>query len=334
MFFTNRGKVYWQKVYDLPQLSRESRGRAVVNLLNFAEGEKVADCRAVRDFNQPGHYLTMATRSGLVKKTALEKFSRPMRGGIIAIKLREDDEVVDVVITAPNDEVILSTARGMAIRFRESDARPMGRNTSGVKGVTLVGDDRLVGMVVAEPDATLLTACLNGYGKRTPIGPNTPASDDESVLDDAGAEGESAARSDITEGEEGASSSMRYRIQRRGGKGLRDIKTTERNGPVIGVACVRDDDELLMITARGKIQRVVAGEISVIGRNTQGVRIMTLDEGDTLAAIVRVPREENGAEAQAPIAPTTSPAGPIAGEAKAEPFDAAEPPEADDEAEE
>ncbi len=173
MFFTNRGKVYWQKVYDLPQLSRESRGRAVVNLLNFTEGEKVADCRAVRDFNQPDRYLIMATRSGLVKKTALENFSRPKRGGIIAIKLREDDEVVDVGITSPGDEVVLSTAKGMAIRFRETDARPMGRNTSGVKGISLVGDDHVVGMVVAEPDATLLTACLNGYGKRTPFGPNS-----------------------------------------------------------------------------------------------------------------------------------------------------------------
>ncbi|MEX0978749.1 MAG: DNA gyrase subunit A, partial [Pirellulales bacterium] len=141
MFFTNRGKVYWQKVYDLPQLSRESRGRAVVNLLNFAEGERVADCRAVRDFNQPDHYLMMATRSGLVKKTALGRFNRPMRGGIIAIKLREDDEVVDVVINRPGDEVVLATARGMAIRFAEADARPMGRNTSGVKGITLSKDD-------------------------------------------------------------------------------------------------------------------------------------------------------------------------------------------------
>src|SRR4029079_4028915 len=174
LFFTNRGKVYWQKVYDLPQLSRESRGRAVVNLLNFAEGEKVADCRAVRDFNQPDHYLMMATRSGLVKKTELAKFSRPMRGGIIAIKLREDDEVVDVAIAKKGDEVVLSTARGMAIRFSEADARPMGRNTSGVKGISLGKDDRLVGMVVAEPEATLLTACLNGYGKRTRFGPNSP----------------------------------------------------------------------------------------------------------------------------------------------------------------
>ena len=173
LFFTNRGKVYWQKVYDLPQLSRESRGRAVVNLLNFAEGEKIADCRAVHNF-QPGHFLMMATRKGLVKKTPLEAYSRPLKGGIIAIKLKDDDELIDVVVTQPGDEVVLSSADGMAIRFHESDARPMGRNTSGVKGISLRGDDRLVGMVVAKPEATLLTACKNGYGKRTLFGPNTP----------------------------------------------------------------------------------------------------------------------------------------------------------------
>jgi DNA gyrase subunit A len=313
LFFTNRGKVYWQKVYDLPQLSRESRGRAVVNLLNFAEGEKVADCRAVRDFNQPDHYLMMATRSGLVKKTALDKFSRPMRGGIIAIKLREDDEVVDVAITKKGDEIVLVTTRGMAIRFSEADARPMGRNTSGVKGIRLGKDDSLAGMVVARPEATLLTACLNGYGKRTLFGPNSPVTQMEGdasetdVLESDGSEIENDEPSAVEEpnavedgaDEDGVSSSNRYRTQRRGGKGLRDIKTTERNGPVIGVACVGDNDELLMMTARGKLQRIVAGEVSVIGRNTQGVRIMSLDEGDTLAAIVCVPRE---AETDAPPA--------------------------------
>jgi len=298
MFFTNKGKVYWQKVYDLPQLSRESRGRAVVNLLNFAEGEKVADCRAVRNFDQPDHYLIMATKSGLVKKTALEKFSRPMKGGIIAIKLREDDEVVDVAITKPGDEIVLATAKGMAIRFNEADARPMGRNTSGVKGISLGKGDQLVGMVVADPEATLLTACENGYGKRTPFGPNSPTSGEAGEIDDAAPEVEAAEPE--SEGEEDElSSGSRYRTQRRGGKGLRDIKTTDRNGPVIGVVAIRDDDEVLMMTARGKLQRIVAGEISVIGRNTQGVRIMSLDEGDTLAALVRVPREENGGPSEA-----------------------------------
>src|SRR6185436_15622418 len=172
LFFTTKGKVYWQKVYNLPQLSRDSKGRAVVNLLNLAEDEKIADCRAVRDFDQPDHYLIMATRKGLVKKTELKAYSRPLKSGIIAIKLKEDDELVDCAITKSGDEVVLATAGGMAIRFSEADARPMGRNTSGVKGVSLSKGDQLVGMVVADPEATLLTACLNGYGKRTPFGPN------------------------------------------------------------------------------------------------------------------------------------------------------------------
>jgi DNA gyrase subunit A len=302
LFFTNKGKVYWQKVYDLPQLSRESRGRAVVNLLNFSEGERIADCRPVRDFDQPGRFLMMATRKGLVKKTALEAYSRPLKGGIIAIKLKEDDELVDVVITQAGHEVVLSTAKGMAIRFNEADARPMGRNTSGVKGINLTAGDQLVGMVVADPEATLLTACANGYGKRTFFGPNqsttgeatngSPLPDDDADVDATPAPD----ASDEAEEGEDTSSSQRYRTQRRGGKGLRDIKTTERNGPVIGVTSVTDEDELLMMTARGKIQRVAAREISVIGRNTQGVRIMSLDEGDTLAAIVRVPREEVAGE--------------------------------------
>ena len=299
LFFTNRGKVYWQKVYDLPQLSRESRGRAVVNLLNFAKDERIADCRAVRDFTAD-HFLMMATRNGLVKKTPLEAYGRPMKGGIIAIKLKDEDELVDVVITKPGDEVVLSTASGMAIRFKETDARPMGRNTSGVKGIKLTKGDRLVGMVVADPDATLLTACAKGYGKRTLFGPNSPVTvavgpGGEEPLDDSEIEEPTPVEEEEESGED-TSSQQRYRTQRRGGKGLRDIKTTERNGPVIGVTSVRDDDELLMMTARGKIQRIAAGEISVIGRNTQGVRIMSLDEEDSLAAIVRVPRDEAAEE--------------------------------------
>jgi DNA gyrase subunit A len=289
LFFTTKGKVYWQKVYNLPPLSRESKGRAVVNLLNLAEDEKIADCRAVRDFDKPDHCLIMATRKGLVKKTELKAYSRPLKSGIIAIKLKEDDELVDCAITKPGDELVLATANGMAIRFNESDARPMGRNTSGVKGITLSKGDHLVGMVVADPEATLLTACLHGYGKRTPFGPNA-APEEVEAGEAASAAGEPEA--------EGASSSFRYRTQRRGGKGLRDIKTTERNGPVIGIVPVKDDDELMMMTARGKIQRVKVSDFNPIGRNTQGVRIMSLEESDTLAAIVRVPREEREEEVE------------------------------------
>jgi len=276
LFLTTTGKVRWQKVYDLPQLARDAKGRAIVNLLNLEKDEKIAQCLAVRDFDMKGYYVVMATRGGLVKKTPLEQYSRPKRGGIIAIKLRDGDELVDAALVGPGDEIVLVTAAGMAIRFRESDARPMGRNTSGVKGISLVGDDYVVGMAVAEAGATLLTICESGYGKRTFFGPNATDGEDDDAAGD----------------EESVSSSARYRTQKRGGKGLRDIKTSDRNGKVIGIARVTDDDELFMMTGKGKIQRIAARDISVIGRNTQGVRIMNVDEGDNLIAVVRVPAEE------------------------------------------
>ncbi|MDB4730366.1 DNA gyrase subunit A, partial [bacterium] len=290
LFLTTAGKVRWQKVYDLPQLPRDSRGRAIVNLLNLEKEERIAECLAVRDFDQEGYYVVMATRSGLVKKTPLEQYSRPKRGGIIAIKLREGDELVDAAVIGPGDEVVLVTAQGMAIRFRESDARPMGRNTSGVKGISLVGDDHVVGMVVADPSDSLLTICENGYGKRTKFGPNASASD--------------ADNSD-SEGDGELASSARYRTQKRGGKGLRDIRTSDRNGQVIGIARVNDEDEIFMMTAKGKLQRIKAADINVIGRNTQGVRIMNVDEGDSLIAVVRVPAEEVSEEETAEAAAQT-----------------------------
>lgn len=288
LFFTTAGKVRWQKVYDIPQLARDAKGRAIVNLLQMEEGEQIAECLAVRDFNQPGHTIVMTTKSGLVKKTPLEQYSRPKRGGIIAIKLREGDELVDAAVVGPGDEIIMVTSDGMAIRFRESDSRPMGRNTSGVKGISLVGDDAVVGMVVTDPEATLLTVCKNGYGKRTPFGPNL-ADVSETDADESSEGGDDEAAT--------ASGSARYRTQKRGGKGLRDIKTSKRNGKVIGIARVNDDDELFLMTAKGKLQRISAGDINVIGRNTQGVRIMNVDEGDELIAVVRVPAEENAEEA-------------------------------------
>ena len=309
LFFTNHGKVYWRKVYDLPQLARDSRGRAVVNLLSLAEGEQITDCRAVRDFDQPDNFLVMATARGLVKKTPLKAYSRPLRSGIIAIKLREGDALVDVVVTKPGDELVLSTAGGMAIRFKQSDARPMGRNSSGVKGIRLIGDDHVVGMVVADPDASLLTVCAHGHGKRTPFGPNLDAEPEgELPPDEEGRDDSLPEPADLPEpasldageeeaageGEEGVSSQRSYRTQHRGGKGLRDIKASPRNGPVIGIVRVCDGDELLMMTARGKIQRIPSGDISIIGRNTQGVKIMSLDDDDTLVAVKRVPQEENG----------------------------------------
>jgi DNA gyrase subunit A len=311
MFFTNKGIVHWRKVYDLPELSRERRGRAIVNLLALTEGEAIADCRAVRDFDAPDHYLVMATRKGVVKKTELSAYGRPMKRGIIAIKIREGDEVVDVAVTKPGDELLLATAGGMAIRFPQENLRPMGRSASGVKGITLrklaSGEpDYVVGMVVADPEATLLTACEHGYGKRTWFGHNAPElAAEDAAEEDNGAEEAPAADSELEEnGDESAlegaegehSSGNRYRTQRRGGKGIRDIKTSERNGRVVAIARVDDSDEVLMMTSRGKVQRIRASDINVIGRNTQGVRIMTLDEDDTLAAVVRVPKEENGAE--------------------------------------
>ena len=271
LFFSNKGQVRWRKVHELPQLSRESRGRAIVNLLQLADDEKIADCRAIRDFSAEDHYLIMATKNGLVKKTALCQYGRPRKGGIIALKLREDDELIDVNVCKAGDDIILSTASGMAIRFQESDARPMGRNTSGVKGINLSAGDFLIGMVVVDPDATLLTATENGYGKRTNFGPK--ASEAES--------------------EDEVSSSNRYRTQNRGGKGVRDIKTTDRNGKVVSIVPVNDEDEILLMTSRGKLQRIACSDIKTIGRNTQGVRIMSLDKEDSLAAVVRVPRDED-----------------------------------------
>ncbi len=273
LFFTTKGIVHWRKVHQLPQLSRESRGRAIINIVQLDENEKIASCRAIRDFHAPDHYLVMATQKGLIKKTPLSAYGRPRNAGIIAIKLRDDDQMIDVLVAKKGDEIVLSTSNGMAIRFAESDARPMGRNTSGVKGISLSKEDRVIGMVVADPDATLLTACEKGYGKRTLFGPNAT-------------EGES------DEAEDSPSGTNRYRVQRRGGKGVRDIKTTARNGKVIGIKAVTDDDQLLLMTAGGKIQRIKCGDLNTIGRNTQGVRIMSLDDDDTLAVIALVPRDE------------------------------------------
>ncbi len=319
LFFTTRGVVHWQKVYELPQLSRESRGRAIVNLLSLQEGESIADCRAVRDFTLDDHYLIMATKRGLVKKTPLAAYGRPKRGGIIAIKLREDDELIDVAVAKAGDELILSTRQGMAIRFREAECRSMGRNTSGVKGISLGKDDLVVGMVVADPDATLLTVCERGYGKRTFFGPNGPpivVPADDAAGDEEGSDVEVPVETPEAEEvaeEDEISSSARYRTQRRGGKGLRDIKTTARNGRVVDILRVDDGDEILMMTSRGKLQRVAVSEIGVIGRNTQGVRIMNLDDDDSLAGVVRVPQETGVDVDEAELTPRPVPPNAAAG---------------------
>ena len=274
----------------------------MVNLLNLAPDEKIADCKAVKDFDLPGHFLIMATKKGLVKKTDLAAYRRPLKAGMIAIKLKEGDELIDVGVCARGDEIVLSTANGMAIRFRQSDVRPMGRNASGVKGISLRKGDSVVGMVLADENATLLTVCENGYGKRTPFGPNAPALAQEDVLPEGGLEDdadESLTEPSVTEpsdletdDSDEVNSARSYRVQRRGGGGVRDIKASKRNGTVIGILRVDDDDEMMMMTARGKLQRIAVDGISVVGRNTQGVRIMNLDDGDSLVAIKRIPKEE------------------------------------------
>ena len=281
LFFTDQGKVYWKKVYELPLQSRTSRGRALVNLLNLAPGENVSNCIAVRSFDDRS--LLMATRRGFVKKTSLSKYSRPMRGGIIAIKLEDDDQLVDVVMISSGTDVLLATKQGMAIRFNEEQARSMGRNTRGVKGISLTQKDALVGMVALDPNATLLSVCENGYGKRTPF-------DMSNTTEDAS---EEMASSDSSEENLTATSgTMRYRTQNRGGKGLRDIKTTQRNGPVVDIASVHDEDEILMISSKGMIQRMQVSDVRIIGRNTQGVLIMRLKKGDRLVSLVKVPKED------------------------------------------
>lgn len=297
LFFTDRGKVHWIKVYDLPLQPRTGKGRALANLISLEEGEGIANCFNVRQFPDD-KFLVIATRQGIIKKTALSAYGRPMKGGIIAIRLDEGDALVDVRIVEGEQDLVLSTSGGMAIRFCHEDARPMGRATRGVKGITLSRNEIVVGMVVANPEKTLLSICEFGYGKRTPFGnADAPAGDapvdDESIPAAAAEVSEPAEISEPAESEADSESTpggnMKYRRQRRGGKGLRDIKTTARNGRVVDVLSVSDDDEVLMVTSRGKIQRIRAADINTIGRNTQGVRIIRLDDGDTLVSCAVIP---------------------------------------------
>lgn len=320
--FTNRGQLYWIRVYDIQEQSRTSQGRYIASLLSLKEGEKLNSLIPVRTFDED-HFLFMATRRGLVKKTPLTEYSRPKSGGIIGINLEEGDSLIDVVLTKVGDEVVLCTRNGMAIRFDQADARPMGRNTKGVKGISLAKDDEVVGLVVANPTGYLLTVCENGYGKRTPFGANTPEdrtesaeviesgtdtpdvvaeevieepveeTADEPTLEDGESEGEG-------EGEGEGRSGMHYRKQRRGGKGLRDIRTSERNGKVVEVAAVTDSDDIMLITANGMVNRTRVSEIRVVGRNTQGVRIMGLKDGDKIASMAPVAHEEENPEEDTP----------------------------------
>lgn len=285
LFFTNFGQVYWLKVYDIPQMSRTSAGRALPNVISLKPDEKVSAVIPVRRFD-PDRYLLIATKRGLVKKTALEQYSRPRAGGIIGINLEEGDSLLNAVLVGEGDEVVLATKNGMAIRFSEADARPMGRDTKGVKGITLKGDDEVVGLAVADPEGQLLTVCLNGYGKRTPFGPNDAVTVDEEPAE--------TSEANDAEGDENSPSNMRYRTQRRGGKGLKDIRTSERNGPVVSTVAVRDGDELIVTTQHGMVTRMQVNDFRTIGRNTQGVRLVNLQEDDKVVVAVKLGELENG----------------------------------------
>ena len=300
--FTNTGQCHWLRVFQIPAASRTSNGRSIANVLQLPENQTIQSIIPVREFDA-NTYLMMATRQGLVKKTPLADYSRPRAGGIIGINLEEGDALIDVALTRDGDEVVLSTRKGMAIRFGESDARPMGRNTKGVKGIGLGKDDELIGMVVADPDGFLLTVCEKGFGKRTPFGANTlgEVAEDELAEGDvpATAEDTPAAEAPVEEGSEEVvdKSSMRYRKQRRGGKGVKDVRVTDKNGPVIAIAAVRPGDEIMLITSQGMVTRSKIDEIRSVGRNTQGVRVMNCNEGDKLVTMAKIAQEDDAAAA-------------------------------------
>jgi len=249
LFFTNKGKVHWLKAYNIPTASRYSRGKAIINLLALGKDEKVTALVPVAKFDEK-HYLLMATKKGLVKKTSLMEYSRPRRGGIAAIKVREGDELVKVLLTPGNLNIVVATKKGMAVKFNEKDVLPIGRTGMGVIGIRLKGKDEVIGMEVALDSGTLLTITENGYGKKTNM--------------------------------------EEYTLIKRGGSGVINIKTTERNGDVVGIKTVKDTDEILIVTKKGQMIRVPVKDISTIGRATQGVRIMSLDSGDKVTTIARV----------------------------------------------
>ncbi len=248
LFFTDRGRVYWARVFNLPVLSRTSRGRSIANLLHMQPNEAYRAVLPVKQFEES--YVFFATRKGTVKKTPITAFSRPRSSGIFAITLDSDDSLINVERTTGDNEIVLGTHDGMAIRFDEGDVRAMGRSARGVRGMTLTGDDIVVSMVALDPGESLLTVCENGYGKRTSI--------DE------------------------------YRKTRRGGKGVINIKTTERNGCVVAIEAIKVDDELMLITAKGMMLRTDLAAVREIGRATQGVRLIRLDQTDRVVAVAKI----------------------------------------------
>jgi DNA gyrase subunit A len=253
MIFTDRGRAYWLKVHEIPDVGADGRGKSIANLVQMEAGERIASMLAVRDFDDD-HHVVMGTRRGTIKKTELSAFSNPRAGGIIAMGIDEGDGVIAVQLSDGKSEVFMGTRAGMAIRFPEDDVRPMGRTAYGVRGISLRDDDEVVAMEVVKPGGTLLTVTALGYGKQTPL--------DE------------------------------YRVQSRGGLGLKNLEITEKNGHVIDIAQVHEDRELLLITEQGKILRTPASDIRTIGRATQGVRLMDLDEGDRVVSVALVDKDE------------------------------------------
>jgi DNA gyrase subunit A len=256
LFFTDAGKVYWLKVHEVPQGGRMSRGKAIVNLLNLSGGEKITGILPVRNFEE-GKNILMATKQGVIKKTDLMAYSNPRTGGIIALTLDPGDELISACLTDGTKEVLLSTRDGKAIRFNEEDARALGRTARGVRGITLEEGDGLVAMDIVSPqnqEASILSVTENGYGKKTAI--------DE------------------------------YPLQGRGGKGVITIKTSARNGKMLGVQQITEQDDVMLITDKGKIIRLRGSEISVIGRNTQGVKLIGLEPGEKVMALARLAEKD------------------------------------------
>ncbi len=251
LFFSNLGRLYWLKTYQIPEAGRASKGKALINLLQLSEGERITTALPVRDFKEG--YLVMFTKNGTVKKTALTSYSNPRGKGVIAISLEEGDELIAVRKTSGQDDLIIGTRNGLAIKFNEEDVRDMGRMARGVRGIRLVKGDEVVAAEVAEERTTVLMAAENGFGKRTKIGD--------------------------------------YPLQGRGGKGVISIKLTEKGGKVVGLLQVREEDEVVMITSSGKLIRTTAENISIHGRNTQGVKLMNTAE-DRIASIARVAEKD------------------------------------------
>ncbi|HIG96632.1 TPA: DNA gyrase subunit A [Candidatus Woesearchaeota archaeon] len=253
LFFSNKGQVYWKKVYDIPEGSRQARGKAIVNLVELEKDEKITAYIAVKEFKE-GLYLFLATKKGIVKKTDLSAYGRPRQGGIRAISLGELDDLVNALLTDGKKQILLATKKGNAVKFNEEDCRPIGRTGQGVIGIRLEEGDEVIGAILADDTKAVLTVTENGYGKR----------------------------SDIAE----------YRLIGRGGKGVINIQCSERNGDVVAVDSVTDEDEVMMISQSGIVIRMPCKGISIIGRNTQGVRLMKLDEKDKVVSATKIAREE------------------------------------------